>query len=214
MNPETLIEKLNARYACKKFDETKKISDVTWNALEEAMRLTPSSFGLQPWKFIVVKDASLRSTLRKHSWNQNQIETASHLLVIATKTDMTAKDVDSFLEEIAHTRNIPVQALTEYGNMMKGFIGNFGDNKEAVQTWTAKQGYIALGFLLESAAILDLDACPMEGFDAAQYNELLGLNNSGFTATVVCTVGYRASDDATSSYKKVRFNKEKVIEYR
>lgn len=214
MNTETLLQKLGARYACKKFDETKHIPEATWAALEEAVRLAPSSFGLQPWKFIVVKDKALRATLRKHSWDQNQVETASHLVVIATRTAMSEKEVQAHLENISQTRNVPLEALKDYAAMMNGFISAYGANSDAVRTWTAKQGYIALGFLLESAAMLDIDTCPMEGFDAAQYNELLGLNNTGFTATVVCAVGYRAADDGFAQAKKVRFSKEQVIEYR
>ena len=114
MNTETLLQKLGTRYACKKFDDTKQIPEATWAALEEAVRLAPSSFGLQPWKFIVVKDKALRATLRKHSWDQNQVETASHLVVIATRTAMSEKEVQAHLENIAQTRNVPLEALKDY----------------------------------------------------------------------------------------------------
>ena len=212
VDAKLVIEKLSARYAVKKFDATKKIADATWSAIEESLRLTPSSFGLQPWKFIVVRNAELRETLQGHSWNQNQITTASHLVVLAAKKNVTPADVQEYIAAISETRGVPAEALNQYRDMMLGFISQL--DSTSMSAWTAKQAYIALGFVLETAALLDVDSCPMEGFDKATYNELLGLNNTDYTATVVCTLGYRAADDGTAAAKKVRYSHDRVIEYR
>lgn len=213
MNGPELIQKLNARYACKAFDSVKKINDKDFEVLEEVLRLSPSSFGLQLWKFIIVKDSTLKEKLKPHSWNQEQITSCSHLICICTKTDATATEVDSHINNIASTRNVTLDSLDDYKNRMTGFVSdpNF---KPLTAHWAAKQGYIALGFLMEAAAILGIDSCPMEGFDAAAYNELLGINGTGFTTTVLCPVGYRSDKDGYQNAKKVRFSKENVIEYR
>jgi nitroreductase len=213
MNSAEILEKLNSRYACKSFDANKKISDQDFATLEESLRLAPSSFGLQPWKFIVVKDASLKEKLRAISWNQIQVTSCSHLVCICTKTDMTEKEISSYISFMAQTRGISEDSLKDYKGMMTGFITN-PEMKSVIPSWTAKQGYIALGFLMETAALLGIDTCPMEGFDAAGYNELLGLNGTGFTTTVICPVGYRSAEDGYQNAKKVRFPKEQVFEYR
>ena len=213
MNSSELIQKLSSRYACKSFDSTKKISDSDFNALEEVLRLTPSSFGLQPWKFIIVKDQGLKEKLKPHSWNQEQITSCSHLVCICTRTDASENDVEKHINNIASVRSASLDSLNEYKNRMIGFLSdpNF---KPKTADWAAKQGYIALGFLMEACAVLDIDSCPMEGFDAAAYNELLGINGSGYTTSVLCPVGFRSAQDGYQNAKKVRFAKETLIEYR
>lgn len=207
----TLIEtQLNWRYATKRFDANKKISQSDWKTLEESLRLAPSSFGLQPWKFIIVKNPEIRAQLLPQSWNQTQIVDASHLVVIAAKQEVTGPDVEAYLSSIAKTRNIPVESLEGFGGMINGFVANFGSQSNC-EAWTTRQAYIALGMLLSSAALLKIDSCPMEGVNPVAYDEILKLKDSGYTTKVVCALGYRSADDASASYPKVRYPRAQVI---
>jgi nitroreductase len=211
---ETLIRQLSWRYATKKFDASKKIAPETWTALERAAMLAPSSYGLQPWKFVEVTDPKLRQTLRTHSWNQPQITDASHLVVFARRSEMTPSDVQRWVDRIVEVRGVPQQALAGYRDMMLGSVANpAGVPGGGFDTWTSRQVYIALGFFLAAAALLGIDACPMEGFDPAKYDEALGLPALGYHATVVAAAGYRAADDTLSPDKspKVRFTEKEVI---
>lgn len=211
---ETLLSQLSWRYATKKFDPTRKIPAPAWSALEQAAILAPSSYGLQPWKFVVITDAALRSKLREASWNQPQITDASHMVVFARRREMTPDDVNHFVDRIVEVRHAPREALAGYRDMMLGSVASPatmpGGNFDA---WTSRQVYIALGFFLSAAAMLGIDACPMEGFDPAKYDEILGLSALGYCATVVATAGYRAPDDdfAPSKSAKVRFPESEVI---
>lgn len=210
--PDTLISRLKWRSATKKFDPTKKISTSDWRALEETLVLSPSSFGLQPWKFIVVDNPDLRTQLRAHAWNQSQITDASHLVVLAVKKNLSKADVARFVDRIAAVRKIERASLSEYENMMLGFIGK-KDQGFDVTVWATRQVYIALGFFLSAAANLGIDACPMEGFDPAQFDKLLGLDQQGFGAVVLATAGYRSEDDPYSKSAKVRFDAKEIIQH-
>ncbi len=208
---ETLLAQLHWRAAIKKFDSAKKIPAATWQTLEQALVLSPSSYGLQPWKFFVVTDAALRATLQQHSWNQSQITDASHLVVLARRTDMTPQDVDKYVDRIAEVRSVPKAALDAYRSMMLGSIT--GKSSIELEVWNARQVYIALGGFLTACAVLGVDACPMEGFDSTKYDELLGLRAQGFSATVVATAGYRASDDPYTKSAKVRFRHSEMVQH-
>lgn len=203
-------EQLAWRYATKRFDPTKKISDADWTVLEESLRLAPSSFGLQPWKFIVVKDAAIRQQLQPHSWNQPQIVEASHLVVLAAQQTVGHSDVDTFISTISDTRGVPAANLTDYANMMKGFLDHLAA-QGTCEAWSTRQAYLALGMLLSSAALLKIDSCPLEGIDAAKYDEILGLPALGYSAKVACALGYRSKDDTAASYTKVRYPRSKVF---
>lgn len=207
-----LLDQLHWRYATKRFDPARKIPAELWSALEEALILSPSSFGLQPWKFVVVTDPALKTKLRTVSWDQPQIEECSHLVVFAMKRGLGAPEVKHFVDRIAEVRGVPVEALKEYRDMMLGSVD--GPLKAIVDVWSSRQVYIALGTLLASAAMLGVDACPMEGIDPAQYDEILGLKDKGFQALCVCALGYRAESDAYSKLPKVRFTREEVVEHR
>jgi nitroreductase/dihydropteridine reductase len=200
-----IINALEWRYATKKFDTTKKISATELDELTEVLRLAPSSFGLQPWKFIVVKDTTLRNKLKGAAWNQAQLTDASHLIVLCARTDVDAAFVRRYVEHTASTRKLPVDALKGFEEMMLGSVN--GRTKEAVVEWNKRQVYIALGMLLEAAALKNIDACPMEGFEPAQFDKILDLTDC--TATVICALGHRAADDRLSP--KVRFPKNEVI---
>jgi nitroreductase len=206
--PEAVREALGWRYATKKFDASKRIPDDRWRTLEEALIASPSSFGLQPWRFYVVEDPTTRAALRTASWNQPQITDASHLLVLARRSPVTTADVAALMERTSAVRNVPVSEFAGYRQMIEGFIARPDFDTDA---WAARQVYIALGVFLSTAAMLGIDACPMEGFDASAYDERLNLPAEGFRATVVVTAGYRAADDGNSRQPKVRFARERLI---
>ena len=197
------------RYATKKFDTTKKVSSEDLTTLKEAIRLSASSFGLQLYKVIIVENPELRAKLLSASWGQTQIVDASHLLIFANQTTVENADVDHYLNNVAATRNLPIDALAGYGDFMKGSLGNMPEEVKPI--WTAKQTYIALSNLLNAAAELKIDVTPMEGFVPAQYNEILGLDKLGLNAAIVATVGYRHEEDATQHYAKVRKSNEELF---
>ncbi len=205
-----LLDALNWRYATKKFDPEKKIPAETWEVLERALVLSPSSYGLQPWKFLVVKDASLREQLVEHSWNQRQVADASHLVVFAAKESITEADVDKLVSAISEARGLTMESLSFYKDMMMGDLVN-GPRSAVIKDWSARQVYIALGNLMTCAALLGIDACPMEGFVPSKYDELLGLEGSGYAAVVACPLGYRSDDDQYATLPKVRYPAVDVI---
>jgi nitroreductase len=209
---ETLLAQLRWRYATKKFDATRKISAEDWRTLEEALVLTPSSYGLQPWKFIVITNQATKQKLVPVSWGQQQVADCSHVVVFATKTKLSASDVDRYLEQIAKVRGVPASSLATFRQMMMGDVVE-GERSKIVAEWAARQVYIALGNFMTSAALLGVDTCPMEGFEPAKYDEILGLPARGLHTAVVAVAGYRAADDKYASLPKVRFPTTEVIEH-
>ncbi len=203
------LSKLNTRYATKIFDPTKKVSEADMDKLLEAIRLSASSYGLQPYKVLVVENPAVRAELRKVAWDQPRITDASALLVFAAKYETNAGTVDEFVDLVSHTRNIPKDALSEYGDMMKGSIQS--QSPEQIETWVSKQAYIALGFGLVSAAVLDIDACPMEGFSPADFDRILDINKLGLKSKVIMAIGYRSAEDKYQRLAKVRQKKEDFI---
>lgn len=206
--PEAVREALGWRYATKKFDASKRIPADLWRTLEDSLIASPSSFGLQPWRFYLVEDPAVRTALRAASWNQPQITDASHLVVLARRAPVTTADVAALMDRTSALRNVPVSEFAGYRQMIEGFIARPGFDADA---WAARQVYIALGMFLSTAAMLGIDACPMEGFDAAAYDERLNLAADGFRSTVVVTAGYRAADDGNARLPKVRFARERLI---
>ncbi|QVL30165.1 NAD(P)H-dependent oxidoreductase [Telmatocola sphagniphila] len=206
---EDLLKQLRWRYAVKKFDTSRKISETDWKTLEESLVLAPSSYGLQPWKFIVVLDPAVRAKLVTESWGQTQVADASHLVVFAVKKELTEEFVDKYIQRIAEVRG---GAINE--GLKKMILGSVSRMSLAdVLNWNARQTYIALGTLMTAAAVLGIDSCPMEGIIPEKYDEILGLDKQGFTTLVVCPVGYRANDDKSAVAPKVRFKTEDVIQY-
>jgi len=210
INREQLLAQLNWRYATKQFDPKRKISAEDWATLQTALQLTPSSGGLQPWKFIVVTDPTVRVKLVPASYGQEKVSTASHLVVFAAKNNLGEADVDAHLNNVAKTQGVPIEALAPLRGMLVGGIVKSMD-ETARNAWARNQTYIALGNLLTSAALLGIDACPMEGFDRAQYDEILGLKAKGFASAVIATLGYRSTTDTYASAPKVRFPKEQIF---
>ena len=205
-----LLEALNWRYATKQFDAIKTIPTATFAALEESLVLSASSFGLQPYRFLVINDKAMREKLLPHTWGQRQVVDASHFVVFAGRTTMSEKEIDAFLQLTADTRGTPVEALKGYRGMMTGML--LADSfKPKVPHWAALQAYIALGNLLTSAAVLGVDACPIEGFVPAEYDKLLGLPEQGFGSVVCCALGYRAATDKYATAKKVRAAKADLV---
>ncbi len=198
----TYIENLQWRYATKKFDATKKIADEDLKNLLESMRLTASSYGLQPYHIFVITDPEIRKKLQPVSWGQTQIVDASHLVVIANKTQVDANWIDGYLTNVSETRNIPLEALNAYADFMKSKVLALSPEEQDV--WASKQNYLVLGNLLSAAAELKIDTCPMEGFEAEAYNDILGLSKKGLNASLVAAIGYRSSEDETQHYAKVR----------
>lgn len=203
------IEALNWRYATKQFDATKKLSAEQLNVLTEALRLSASSYGLQPWKFIVVSNPALRQQLRSAAFNQAQITDASHLIVLAVRKTVDAAYVHSYVEHIAKTRDVSLESLAEYQARMVGLLQ--GKTTQMILDWATSQVYLALGTLLTVAAVEQIDACPMEGFDSAKFDTILGLDALGVQSAVVVTVGFRSASDSFAQATKVRWPKEQVI---
>jgi nitroreductase len=210
INRDTLIGQLNWRYATKQFDPQRKINKTDWDTLAESLVLTPSSYGLQPWRAVVVSDPKVREKLVAAAWGQRQVADASHFVVLAIKKDFSEADVDAYVARIAQVRGVSKESLAGYRDMMVGSIVKGMDNQTR-NGWSARQTYIALGNLLSSAALLGIDACPMEGIVPAQFDEILGLKEQGLQTVVACALGYRAASDAYAEAKKVRFPKEEVL---
>jgi len=190
------------RYATKKFDASKKISESDLDFLKEAIQLSSSSYGLQPYKVIVVENTELRAQLQPASWGQSQIVDASHLLVFANELNVGDTQIDAYFQNLIATRNIPLEAIQGYVDFMKTNINALPEAKR--NTWTSKQTYLALANLMCAAAELKIDVTPMEGFVPEQYNEILGLDKLGLNAALVATIGYRHQDDETQHFAKVR----------
>lgn len=203
------LENLNWRYATKKFDATKKINETDLEFLKEAMQLSASSYGLQPYEILVIEDAELREKLKPAAWNQSQITDASQLIVIANKVGFGDELIDSYIENVSTVRELPLESLSNYSSFMKSKIGEFSIEQKA--QWTQNQSYIVLGNLLSAAAEIKVDVCPMEGFDAKVFNEILELDKKGLNTAVIATIGYRSEEDDTQHYPKVRKEKEELF---
>lgn len=205
----TYNEDLNWRYATKKFDAEKELSQDDLNSILESIQLSASSYGLQPYEVIVVKDGETREKLKAAAWNQTQVTDASYLLVLANLKSVDEAYVDSYLDNIAETRNLSREDLKGMEDMIKNTTLQLSN--EAQNTWAAKQAYIALGNLLSAAAVLKVDTCPMEGFDAQKFDEILGLDKKNLTTAVIAPIGYRSEEDPYQHLTKVRKSKSDLI---
>ncbi len=212
LKPEQALEKLHWRYATKKFDPSKKIPEAIWKTLEQSLVLSPSSFGLQPWKFFVIRNPQIRQQLLEYSWGQKPVVEASHLIVFTAKKGINNADVDRHVKRMAEVRQVPPENFEGFANMVKGYLQDPPYPLE-VDKWAAKQTYIALGFFLTCATMLGIDALPMEGFIPGKYDEILDLNSKGYSAVALCAAGYRADDDKYATSAKVRFPANDVVQY-
>lgn len=209
--PDQLLSALRWRYATKQFDASRKIPAETWAALEEALVLTPSSFGLQPWKFLVVESPAMRAKLLPDSWNQPQVTDASHFVVLTARTDLTAADIDAWVSRLSEVQGTSAEAVAPLKGMISGFAERMSEEERAA--WNTRQVYIALGQLMTSAAVLGIDSCPMEGISASAYDRILGLEGSGYATVVACALGYRAETDKYAAMPKARFPKSEVVRH-
>ncbi len=209
VSPSELLNALNFRYATKAFDPGKKISEETWEAIETSLALTPSSFGLQPWKFLVIDSEGVREKLKAASWGQGQVTDASHLVVLTVRTDLCQDDIDSWVARLSEVQGTPLENLSGLSGVISSFSENMSVSEK--QAWNTRQVYIALGQLMTAAALLGIDTCPLEGISPADYDKVLDLEGSGYATAVACALGYRSADDKNSSAKKARFPAEQVI---
>lgn len=205
-----LIDNLNWRYATKAFDPVKKVSSEELEVLKEAVRLSPSAYGLQLYKVLIVENKEIRTALREASWNQPQITDASHLFVFCNFTQDFNDHVDDYVQLIVEAQGVDKEQISPYGEFIKSQLNNNGTKQN--QVWAEKQTYLALSNLLAACAELKIDACPMEGFLNDAYNRILGLNKQGLNASVIAPVGYRSDNDEAQFRKKVRKDKEQLFE--
>ena len=213
MNPikgEQLLTQLNWRYATKQFDSARKISPEDWSVLENALILSPSSYGLQPWKFIVITDQKMREKLFPATWSQRQALDCSHVIVFAVNATMTEEHIDRHVARTVEVRGGTVEGLRRYRDIMVGDVVT-GARGPTAQQWAAHQAYLALGNFITSAALMGIDTCPMEGFQPDEYDRILELAPKGLASVVCCAVGFRAADDKSATQKKVRYPREQVI---
>ncbi len=208
ISQKELREQLNWRYAVKQYDRTRTVSEEDWNVLEDSVLLAPTSFGLQPFKLIVITDPAIKERLREAAYGQPQITDSSHLAVFAYKKLLTPDDLAKFIDRVAEVRNVERESLADYEQVINGSAKRAIDGG-FIEAWNSRQAYIALGFLLETAAMLGIDATPMEGFDAAKFNEILGLEE--YSAVVVAAIGYRSNEDWLAPLPKVRARREDLV---
>lgn len=205
----TFLDHQNWRYATKKYDNSKKVSTADLDFLKEAVRLSASSYGLQLYKVLIIESDEVKAKLVAAAYGQTQVADASHIFVFASQTNVGNTEIDAYLKNASETRKLPIEALAGYGDFMKGTINPMPEDAKSI--WTAKQTYIAMANLLSAAAELNIDATPMEGFNAAQFNEILGLDKLNLNATVIVPVGYRHAEDDTQHYIKVRKSNEDLF---
>ncbi len=206
---DTYINSLKWRYATKKFDTERKIPAADLEQLMNAIQLSASSYGLQPYHVFIISDTEIRQRLKTASYEQSQVIDASHLLVFASKTDFDGELINSYLKEVSETRDIELEKLEGYSAMMKSKLLPLPEGAKA--NWAARQAYIALGNFLSAASMMSIDACPMEGFDTQAVDEILGLEQKNLSAAVIVAVGYRSEMDKTQYNKKVRRSKQTLF---
>jgi nitroreductase/dihydropteridine reductase len=205
----SLIEKLQKRSAIKSFDATKKLTKAQLDQLLDSVQLSPSSMGLQAYRILVVEDPEIREKLREASHGQAQLTQSSQVIVFAIEKEIDKDYGNYYLDLIAKTRGIGREHLAGFEQMVQGTIASMTEEQKI--SWSTKQAYIALGVLLTAAAEMDIDACPMEGFDAGKFDEILGLKALGLSAVVIAPVGYRSDEDVYSKMEKVRRPKEELF---
>lgn len=210
LKPSELDAQMRWRYATKKFDPHRAIPEETWKALEQSLILSPSSFGLQPWKFVIVKSREMKERLVPASYGQSQVRDCSHLVVFAARNPMTEEDVHRFLDRIVQVRGVTRESLAGFQKVMLAFLAKPPEGL-SLNEWAARQAFIALGTFMTAAAAIGLDTCPLEGIVPAKYDEILELPAMGYHTVVACAAGYRAADDRYASVPKVRFATEDVV---
>ena len=206
---KNILDCLNWRYATKKFDSNKKVSDENLNKILEAFRLTPSSFNLQPWGIVVVENQELKDKLFEYSYYQEQIKDCSHLLVLCRKSDLSEKLIDDLINSLVEKSWMERNNFESYENMMRWFLSRLDDNRKI--SWAEKQVYISLGNVLDVCACLEIDSCPMEWFDKQKYDEILNLQEKELSSVLVLPIWYRSSDDKYAKIPKFRYTLDNLV---
>lgn len=210
IEPEKIVEALKWRYATKKFDSSKKIDPAIWDVLEQTLVLAPSSFGLQPWKFIVITKQDIKDQLVSVSWGQKQLAEASHVVVLAVRHPLTQECVRQHITRTAELHGKTVEDLSGFEKVINGFIEKPAYPLD-IREWSTRQVYLAFGSFMTVAALLGVDTCPMEGLDPAKYDKILGLEGSGYFTVAACPTGYRSEDDKYAKLPKVRHEPHHVL---
>lgn len=203
MELNEIINQMQWRAAIKTFDSTKRVSDTDFDKILEIARLTPSSLGLQPWKFVVVNDPEVRNQLQVAAHNQRQVVDASRFVVLCCKNDISTDFVENYIDYVSIVQNVSLEVLADYKQMILSFVG--GQKENEMNGWLASQAYIVLGNLLTSCALAGIDACPMEGFDKNKFDEILKLKDLGIKSQIAIAMGYRSDSDEISKRQKVRY---------
>ncbi len=205
------MKNLKWRYATKKFDADKSLSEEQLHSLVEIARHAPTSFGLQPFHLHVISDKDRLSELQVASYGQAQIGDCSHLFVFSVKNQINDQSVDHYISKASSVHNVPVAQLETYSATIKGFLANKSENQKI--EWAQKQAYLALGFLLAGSAELQIDTCPMEGFVSTEYDRILNLEEQGLRSTVVMAAGFRSIADQKQHAKKVRKEISEFVDF-
>jgi nitroreductase len=207
-----ILEDLHWRYATKRFDPERKIAPADIELVLEALRLTPTSYGLQAMRVVLIESETLRPALREATYGQAVISDASHIVVLCAEKEIRPELIDSYIEQTRIARNADPEKTARYGDFLKRtLVAQPGDQ---ILEWNARQVYISLGMLLSVCAQLRIDALPMEGFQVGRYNEILGLEEANLSAVLVCPIGYRHAEDVHQHYPKVRRSGEELFDIR
>ncbi|OIQ27652.1 MAG: NAD(P)H-dependent oxidoreductase [Alphaproteobacteria bacterium MedPE-SWcel] len=203
------LDKLNWRYATKKMDPSKAVPEDKVAQIVEAIRMAPTSSGVQPFELLVIRNKELREKIRPVSWDQAQITDGSHLLVFAAWDNYTAERIDAVVEQLVEERGASEMLQGYYDKLKAMYLPR---DAEVNYAHAARQAYIALGFALAAAAELGVDSTPMEGFDPDQVDEILGLKEKGLRSVILLPLGYRAEDgDWLLPMKKVRKSEAALV---
>lgn len=202
------IEAMAFRHACKQFDAEKQIPEAELESLLEVARTSPSSFGMEPWRLIVIRKPALRKALKSACWNQNQITECSELVVFTTDND-TVRSGTAYVRKMFERRGLSAEMVETYMGVYKNYLAEIESDEILLENWTAKQCYIAMANMMTYAATLKIDSCPIEGFDKEAVEAILDLEY-GHSVAVICAFGYRAKEQTP----QVRLEMKQIVEYR
>ncbi len=204
-----ILDALEWRYAVKKFDNKASLTEQQILEVKKVFNLSASSYGLQPYKMIVVQNPELKEKLVPASFGQQQISQSAAILVFAVRTDFGMDYIDQFFKDMSTKRQIPLENLEGYKNFMKGSFAN--KSEDEISSWATKQVYLTMGHMLASLAALQIDACPMEGLDPQAYDKILDLDAKQLKTIIAMPIGVRAPDDASATALKVRKDLSDII---
>jgi len=202
------LDAMKFRHACKRFEPAKQIPSEQFEQILEVARTSPSSFGMEPWRLIVIRDEKLRKALKSSCWNQNQITECSELVIFTTDNDIVRSD-SPYVRKMFERRDMPSEAVDMYMGVYKNYLEPIECDEVLLENWTAKQCYIALANTMTYAATLEIDSCPIEGFDKEEVEAVLDLEY-GRSVAVICAFGYRLNPQST----QMRLPMNTIVEYR